>query len=386
MAATVERRIPVFSPTMDVLADMEARGLLHDTTGRTAMAARLAAGPITLYCGFDPTADSLHIGNLIGLLALRRFQAAGHRPIALAGGATGMIGDPSGRSDERKLLDDATLSANLAAIREQIGRILGSAEGWVLVDNREWTGELRLLDFLRDVGKHVTVNQMMAKESVRTRLQGEAGISYTEFTYMLLQAHDYLWLHEHHGCELQVGGSDQWGNITAGIDLIRRRASHAVHGLTWPLWLRSDGEKFGKSATGDNLWLGAHRTSPYQFFQYWMHVPDADARRFLLQLTLLPVPEVEAIVASHGAAPERREGQRALAREVTTVVHGAGAAAAAEAASAVLFGSDLDGVDPAVLAMVAEEVPTTTIDPERLIAGIDVVELLVETGLVLSKT
>jgi tyrosyl-tRNA synthetase len=370
---------------VDVLADLEARGLVHDSTDRTALARRLAEGRISVYYGCDPSADSLHIGNLIGLLVLRRFLAAGHHPIGLAGGATGMVGDPSGRSDERRLLDDATLDANLAVIKEQITRVLASDDGWTLVDNRDWTGGLSLLDFLRDVGKHVTVNQMVAKESVRSRLQGEGGISYTEFSYMLLQANDYLWLHENLGCELQIGGSDQWGNITAGIDLIRRRTGNPVHGVTWPLLLRSDGEKFGKSAGGDNVWLSPARTSPYRFFQYWMHVPDDDIERFLLQLTLLPVEEAADVAAAHRMAPERREGQRRLAREVTTIVHGPAAAAAAEAASLVLFGSPLDDVDAAAMEAVAAEVPTTTVDRRRLAPGLPLVELLAETGLASSR-
>lgn len=370
---------------MDVLADLDARGLVHDTTDRQVLAALLAERPITLYHGIDPSADSLHIGNLIGLLVLRRFQSAGHRPIALAGGATGMIGDPGGRSEERNLLDDQTLDVNLAAIKEQVTRILGPEGDWTLVDNREWTAPLPLLDFLRDVGKHVTVNQMIAKESVRARLQGESGISYTEFSYMLLQANDYLWLHEHLGCELQIGGSDQWGNITAGIDLIRRRTGHASHGLTWPLLLRSDGDKFGKSAVGENVWLSATRTSPYQFFQYWMRVPDADVERFLLQLTLLSVSEAQAAAAAHREAPERRQGQRLLAREVTRLVHGPQAAAAAESAAAVLFGSPLDGIDGATLEAVAGEVPTTVIEGSELESGLALVDLLAATGLAGSK-
>jgi tyrosyl-tRNA synthetase len=368
-----------------LLADLDARGLVHDSTDREALDARLSAGPIVLYYGCDPSAPSLHIGNLIGLLVLRRFQAAGHRPIALAGGATGMIGDPGGRSEERNLLDDGTLNANLAAIKEQITRILGPEVDWSLVDNREWTAGLPVLEFLRDVGKHVTVNQMIAKESVKTRLQSEAGISYTEFSYMLLQANDYLWLHENRGCELQIGGSDQWGNITAGIDLIRRRTGHAAHGLTWPLLLRSDGDKFGKSAAGDNVWLDPGLTSPYQFFQYWMRVPDADVERFLRQLTLLPADDAEAVAAAHRLAPERREGQRRLAREVTTLVHGPEATTAAEAAAGVLFGEPLHGVDRSTLDAITGEVPTTSVGRDELEAGVALADLLARTGLAGSK-
>jgi tyrosyl-tRNA synthetase len=364
----------------DLLADLEARGLVQDTTDREALAARLAEGPITLYCGFDPTADSMHVGNLIGVLALRRFAEAGHVAIGLAGGATGMIGDPSGKSEERNLLDDATLARNLDSIREQLGRIAGVE----LVDNGDWTKPVSFLEFLRDVGKHVTVNQMVAKESVKARMASDNGISYTEFSYMLIQANDFLHLHRARGCELQVGGSDQWGNITMGADLIRKVAGGHAHALTWPLLLRSDGKKFGKSETG-NVWLGAHRTSPYQFFQYWMQVPDADVERFLLQLTMLPVDEARAVAAAHAEAPHQRDGQRRLAREITTIVHGADAARDAEAASAILFGGDPRVATADSLAFVADEVPTTTVERARLAEGVDIVDLVVEAGLFKSK-
>jgi tyrosyl-tRNA synthetase len=364
----------------DLLADLEARGLVQDTTDRDALAERLAAGPITLYYGTDPTADSMHVGNLIGVLMLRRFVDAGHVPIALAGGATGMIGDPSGKSEERNLLDTAALEHNLAGLREQLSRIAGVE----LVDNSDWTSPVGFLEFLRDVGKHVTVNQMVAKESVKARMAGDQGISYTEFSYMLIQANDYLHLHRTRGVELQVGGSDQWGNITLGADLIRKTTGHHVHALTWPLLLRSDGRKFGKSEAG-NVWLGARRTSPYQFFQYWMQVADADVERFLLQLTLLPVEECRAVAAAHATEPHRRAGQRRLAREVTTFVHGAAAADAAEAASAILFGGDPRNATAEAFGFLAGEVPTFTTGRGRLESGLDVVELLVESGVFKSK-
>ena len=365
---------------VSLLADLEARGLIQDTTDREALAARLAEGPITLYYGTDPTADSMHVGNLIGVLMLRRFADTGHVPIALAGGATGMIGDPSGKSDERNLLDDASLAANVAGIGGQLERIAGVE----LVDNGEWTKPMSFLEFLRDVGKHVTVNQMVAKESVKARMEGESGISFTEFSYMLIQAHDYLHLHRARGVDLQIGGSDQWGNITLGADLIRKVTGDHVHALTWPLLLRSDGRKFGKSEAG-NVWLGAHRTSPYQFFQYWMQLPDADIERFLLQLTLLRVEEAKSVAASHAEAPHQREGQRRLAREVTTLVHGADAARDAEAASAILFGGDPRDASAESLAFVADEVPTTTVERGRLHEGVDLVDLLVEAGVFKSK-
>jgi tyrosyl-tRNA synthetase len=369
-----------------ILDDLEARDLVHDSTDRTAMAGRLAGGPISLYYGCDPTADSLHVGNLIGLLVLRRFQDAGHRPVALAGGATGMVGDPSGRSEERNLLDDETLSANVAAIKAQMARIIDFDDGRaLLVDNREWTAGMGVLDFLRDVGKHVTVNQMLARESVKARLAGENGISYTEFSYMLLQAHDYLHLHRRLGVTLQIGGSDQWGNILAGIDLIRRSDGAAAHGLSWPLITAPDGSKLGKS-TGDGVWLDPARTRPYQFFQHWMQTDDRQVREFLGKFTLLPLPEVEAVAADHAEHPERRAGQRRLAEEVTRLVHGPGATAAAAEATGVLFGGSPLAAGPDALAVVAEEVPTAPLPGEaELAAGVDVVPLLVESGLASSK-
>ena len=314
---------------MDLLADLDARGLVQDTTDRAALAARLAEGPVTVYHGMDPSADSLHTGNLIGLIALRRFQLAGHRPIALAGGATGMIGDPGGRSSERNLLDEETLRANVQAIKAQISRVLGPEGDWELVDNYEWTRDVPLLGFLRDVGKHMTVNQMVARESVKARMASEHGISFTEFSYMLLQANDYWWLHEHKGCELQIGGSDQWGNILSGVDLIRRRDGATVHALCWPLLTAPDGSKLGKS-TGASIWLDPAKTSPYQLFQHFVNTDDRQVRQMLLWFTLLPVEDIEAVVREHEAAPEHRKAQRVLAREVTALVHGADEAAKAE--------------------------------------------------------
>ncbi|MFM8382124.1 MAG: tyrosine--tRNA ligase, partial [Actinomycetota bacterium] len=323
------------------LADLEARGLIHDSTDRRSLADRLAEGPIGVYVGFDPTADSLHVGNLLGQIMLRRFQLAGHRPVVLAGGATGMVGDPGGRSEERNLLDRETLTRNVAGVKRQLEKILdfGGAHAARLVDNADWTAPMGVLEFLRDVGKHFTVNQMVAKESVRARMESENGISYTEFSYMLLQAHDFCHLCQAEGVEMQMGGSDQWGNITAGIDLIRRRLNRPAFGLTWPLLTRSDGKKMGKSVQGA-LWLDPDKTSPYQFRQYWMQVPDEDVERFLLQLTLLAVPEISEIMADHRGRPEQRIAQQRLAREVTTLVHGPAAEKAAAEATTVLFGGD----------------------------------------------
>jgi tyrosyl-tRNA synthetase len=371
-----------------ILDDLAARGLLQDHTDLDALRRRLAEGMTTVYAGFDPTADSLHIGNLVPLLVLRRFQDAGHRPIALAGGATGMIGDPSGRSDERSLLDDATLDAHLAGIVPQLERLLDFTAGAnqaSVVDNRTWTAPMSALDFLRDVGKHVTVNAMLAKESVRSRLEGEAGISYTEFSYMLLQANDFCWLHEHLDCELQVGGSDQWGNITAGIDLIRRCRGARVHGLTVPLIVRADGAKFGKTADGA-VWLSAERTSPYAFYQYWINVDDRDVERFLLQLTLLAVPAVHEIVAAHAEAPHRRDAQRRLAHEVTALIHGEEAADAAATASRLLFGGDPGDAPVSSFAMLELELPTGRVGGADLATGVGAVDLAVATGLVTSRS
>lgn len=369
----------------DLLDDLDRRGLVHETTDRAALAARLAEGQVGVYYGCDPTAPSLHVGNLIGLVLLRRFQDAGHRPIALAGGATGMIGDPSGRSEERNLLDDAVLSANVAAIKEQMGRIVDlSAPGAALVDNRDWTKDLTLLEFLRDVGKHATVNQMLARESVKQRLASEQGISFTEFTYMLLQARDYLWLHDNLGCELQVGGSDQWGNILSGVDLIRRVRGRTAHALCWPLMLAADGTKLGKT-TGARIWLDPARTSPYAFYQHWMQTDDRDLRRMLAQMTLLPVEEIDELVAAHEEAPARREGQRALAEAVTTLVHGPDEARAAAEAATILFGGDPRAASPEALAAVAAEVPTAALEAgEDLGAGVELAPVLVRAGLVAS--
>jgi tyrosyl-tRNA synthetase len=370
---------------MDLLADLEARGLVHDSTDRAALAARLADGPIGVYVGFDPTADSLHAGHLMGQITLRRFQLAGHRPYPLAGGATGMVGDPGGRSEERNLLDRETLRHNVACIKRQLERILDFEPGPAqakLVDNADWTEQMGLLDFLRDVGKHVTVNQMLAKESVRARVESDSGISYTEFSYMLLQANDFLHLFEHEGVEMQMGGSDQWGNITAGIDLIRRRRGAPAYGLTWPLVTGSDGQKMGKSV-GGALWLDPARTSPYQFHQYWLQIPDDDAERYLPKLTFRAVADIEELLASHARAPERRVAQRALADDVTSLVHGVDASRAAAEAAEVLFGGDPLGASAAALDTLAGEIPTSRVEPGDV--G-DVVELLVTTELATSKS
>jgi tyrosyl-tRNA synthetase len=361
-----------------LLDDLRARGLVQECTDEPGLAARLAEGPMTLYNGCDPTARSLHVGNLLGLLVLRRFQDAGHRALALVGGATGMIGDPSGRSEERNLLDEETLTANVAAIKAQIARIvdLSDERRGALVDNRDWTGEVTFLSFLRDVGKHVTVGTMLARESVKTRMASEHGISYTEFSYMLIQANDFLHLERELDCQLQVGGSDQLGNMVGGIDLIRRVRQRPAWALAWPLLTAPDGTKLGKT-TGARIWLDPELTSPYQFFQHWMATDDRQVEQFLLQFTLLPVAEVAALVEAHRQDPGARAAHRVLAREVTALVHGEAEAQAAEGASAVLFGAPLDDATPAALAAVAREVGAVPVAPSDLEAGVDLVDALV---------
>ena len=365
-----------------ILDDLKARGLIQDHTDEAALRARLSDGPITVYCGFDPTADSLHVGNLVPLLLLRRFQDHGHRPIALAGGATGMIGDPSGRSDERNLLDDETLDRNLEAIKGQLASLLDIGGVAQIVDNRDWMLNKTALEFLRDVGKLITVNTMLAKESIRARLDGEHGISYTEFSYMLLQANDFVELFDGSGCEMQVGGSDQWGNITAGIDMVRRRFSKPAYGLTVPLITRADGAKFGKSAEGA-VYLSPTKTLPYEFHQYFLRTDDRDAERFLLQLTLLSVEDVGVIMGTHNAAPEQRHAQSALADAVTELIHGPAEVRKARLAAGALFGGgdlDAEGLD-ALRGIVAE----TSVEGSLATGDDAVVNLLVATGVCSSK-
>ncbi|MGA1261808.1 MAG: tyrosine--tRNA ligase, partial [Ilumatobacteraceae bacterium] len=303
----------------DVVTEFASRGLIHDSTDRGELSQRATSAQLAAYVGFDPTSDSLHIGNLLGQISLRRLQLLGHRPIVLAGGATGMVGDPSGRSEERNLLDSDTLAANVANIKQQLERLLDFENGSnaaTLVDNADWTRDVSVLEFLRDVGKHITVNQMMAKDSVKSRLADENGLSYTEFSYMLLQANDFRHLCEHHDCEMQMGGSDQWGNITAGIDLIRKRLGRSAYGLTWPLLTKSDGSKFGKTADGA-VWLDAKKTSPYQFRQFWVQVSDDDIEQLLPRFSLQSLDEISVLLDAQRANPAARPAQRALAREMT---------------------------------------------------------------------
>lgn len=380
-----------------LLEDLQARGLVQDTTDRAELAERLSS-QASIYVGFDPTAGSLHAGNLVGLLFLRRFQNAGHRVVSLAGGATGMIGDPSGKSDERNLLDDEGLAKNLAGIVPQLRQFLDFDSGHnpaKLLDNRAWTVGVPVIQFLRDVGKHITVNQMIAKESVKARMgRGEdldqrtdqvQGISFTEFSYMLLQAHDFYWLYEHEGVELQGGGSDQWGNITLGIDLIRRKAQGSGFGITWPLLTKPDGTKYGKTAGGDTIWLSPEQMSPYRFYQAWLQVDDDELSKLLLQLTFLSLSEVNQAVVTHSEAPHQRSGQKLLAFELTSLVHGAAAAESAVAASDALFGGSVADLDLPTLSMLAAEVPTTVVSSDLLGQDGNLVDLLISTELASSK-
>jgi len=370
---------------MDLIAELEARGLVHDTTDAAALRARLAAGPIGLYIGFDPTADSLHVGHLVGQLFMRRFQMQGHRPFPLAGGATGMIGDPGGRSEERNLLDDDTLRHNVERIKGQLSKLLDFGPGpfqATLVNNADWTTPISMLEFLRDVGKHFTVNQMIAKDSVRSRIDSEHGISYTEFSYMLLQANDFRHLYETHGVEAQAGASDQWGNITAGVELVRRRLGKQAFAITHPLMVKSDGAKFGKSV-GGAVWLDPQRTSPYQFRQFWMQVDDQMVATYSRMLSLRPLDELHALLDDHEQAPERRLAQRALADELTSLVHGRQAAEAAAQAASVLFGGDPTSASADVLQVVAAEAPSVELPAD--IEGLRVHELLIEAGVAKSN-
>ena len=348
----------------ELLADLRERDLIFQIAGEDVLDEWLSAEPRTLYCGFDPTADSLHIGSLVPLLVLRRFQEAGHRPIALVGGATGLIGDPSFKTAERQLSTPEVVADWVAKIREQVSQFIdfeGDHPARV-VNNLDWTADLTALDFLRDVGKHFSVNNMIGKESVRQRLDREgAGISFTEFTYMILQSFDFSELYRLHGCGLQIGGSDQWGNITGGIDLTRRLHGAQVFGLTLPLVTKADGTKFGKTESG-TIWLDAHRTSPYAFYQFWLGTADADAYRFLRYFTFLPIEDIVAVEQADAERSGRPEAQRILAKEVTRLVHGDEGLSAAERITEALFSGDPSTLAEADLEQLAlDGLPTDTI-------------------------
>ena len=374
---------------MGIIEELEWRELISDCTHLDELQDRLSNGPITLYCGFDPTADSLHVGSLVPLLALRRFQQFGHRPILVAGGATGSIGDPSGKTAERQLLTYEQLKANIQGVKKQLGSFMvfeGVDNAAQLVDNADWTTPLSYLDVLRDIGKHFKVNTMISKESVRARMEDrEVGISYTEFSYMILQALDFFHLFEKYQCELQIGGSDQWGNITAGIDLIHRKNNKQSYGLTLPLITNSDGTKFGKTESGA-VWLDVDRTSIYQFYQFWVRVDDRDVIRYLKFFTFLAQEEIEHLAKLHEAEPHARIAHKALAEEVTKLVHGETAMTEAVRASEILFGGDLDGITEATFCELAREVPTCELGIDRFSGeGIWLPEILNESGLAQSR-
>jgi tyrosyl-tRNA synthetase len=386
--------------------DLAFRGLIHQVTD-PALLKRLDAGGLTVYAGFDPTADSLHVGSMLQLCTLRRFQLAGHRPISLAGGGTGLIGDPGGKQDERAMLTKEVLEGYLAGIRPQLGQFLDLSDA-LLLDNSAWLSQLGMLEFLRDVGKHFTVNQMVAKDSVKTRFdRPDQGISYTEFSYMLLQAYDFFRLHVDHGCDLQIGGSDQWGNITAGIELTRKKLGKQVFGLTLPLITNADGTKFGKTEAGA-IWLDPKRTSVYKFYQFWINMADADVIRYLKFFTFLTKEEIESLEKQHKENPGARVAHRRLAVEVTSMIHSDDAMMETVEASNILFGPIHQGLDEAdateydlekILKRAAKktvahllfenivgEIPTKEIEKSKLDGeGLPLVELLVHAGLCSSK-
>jgi tyrosyl-tRNA synthetase len=363
----------------DVFELLAARGFVQDAT--PGLAERLRAGPVTAYAGFDPTADSLHVGSLVPVMAMAWLQRLGHTPIALVGGGTGMVGDPSGKRTERPVMSLEQVDRNAQAIGRQLQRFLSfeGANGARLRNNADWLRRLALMEFLRDTGKHFTLSFMLQKESVASRL--DAGISYTEFSYMLIQAYDFWHLYKTEDCELQLGGSDQWGNITAGTHLVDKREGRSVHGLVCPLITTASGAKFGKSE-GGNVWLDPERTSPYHFYQFWLNTDDRDVERYLRLFTFLPLERIAAVIAGHAADPGRREAQRVLAREVTATVHGEAAAEAAMQTSAALFRRG-DGAElpPETLA----DMPERRVSRARLPDGLPVIEVLVASGLASSK-
>ncbi|MFC4690509.1 tyrosine--tRNA ligase [Dokdonia genika] len=373
--------------------ELKWRGMVHDAMPQTEE--HLMEVMRSAYVGFDPTADSLHIGNLVPIMLLAHFQRAGHRPVALVGGATGMIGDPSGKSSERNLLDEETLRHNQECVRKQLSQFLdftsGAENQALMVNNYDWMKEFSFLDFIRDVGKHITVNYMMAKDSVKNRLTGESadGMSFTEFTYQMVQGYDFLHLYKNNDCTLQMGGSDQWGNITTGTELIRRIAGGKGYALTCPLITKSDGSKFGKSE-GGNVWLDANRTSPYKFYQYWLNTSDEDAAKYIKIFTFLDREEIEALIETHKEAPHQRALQKRLAEEVTTTVHDEEALKKAIAASNMLFGKstseDLKSLDEATFLDVFEGVPQAEIAKTEIEAGLDMIAALAEkTGFLKSN-
>ncbi|HIP48157.1 MAG TPA: tyrosine--tRNA ligase [Lutibacter sp.] len=367
------------------VAELRWRGLVHDSIPDTEE--YLNKNKTTGYIGFDPTADSLHIGSLVPILVLKHFQNAGHKPIALVGGATGMVGDPSGKSAERNLLDEATLNKNVAGVKEQLDRFLDfnseKENKAILVNNYDWMKEISIIEFVRDIGKHLTVNYMMAKDSVKKRLGSESqeGMSFTEFTYQLFQGYDFLHLYENFDCKIQMGGSDQWGNITTGTELIRRKAQGKAYALTVPLITKADGTKFGKTE-GGNIWLDANKTSPYKFYQYWLNTTDTDAEKYIKIFTFLNQETIEALIKEHQETPHLRLLQKRIGEEVTTMTHGKEAYDNALKASQILFGKstsdDLKSLDEQTFLDVFEGVPQAEITPLDLEAGLDIIAALNE--------
>ncbi len=374
---------------MNIYEELQWRGLISDCTDAAELQRQLAVRPVTLYCGFDPTADSLHVGSLVPLIALRRFQNAGHCPIAVAGGATGSIGDPSGKTAERQLLTKDQIAANIAAVRPQLARLLDfnlQPNRASLVDNADWTAGISFLEFLRDIGKYISVNSMVAKDSVRTRMEDrESGISYTEFSYMLLQGFDFYHLRKTFQCELQIGATDQWGNITVGTELTRKKLGATVWGLVFPLLTKADGTKFGKTEAG-TVWLDSKKTSVYRFYQFWINTDDRDVIRYLKYFTFLTREEIDALETAHSTNPGAREAHRALAKSVTDLIHGEAATQEAIRASDVLFGAPLDGISAATFSDIVGEVPTKSIETAKLaVPGMLLTEALVHAGLCSSK-
>lgn len=373
----------------DLFSDLQWRGLIHQTTADEHLQSWLASDSRTVYAGFDPTANSLHVGSLLPVMLLRRFQKAGHRPIAIVGGATGMIGDPSGKSAERNLLSEEQLSANLAGIEAQMRHLLDfdcGEQSAVLVNNHDWMSQFSYIEFLRDVGKNFPVNVMMQKDSVKSRLGSEAGLSYTEFSYMLLQAYDFVHLNKQYGCEMQIGGSDQWGNVTAGIDLGRRMLGTQLYGMTCPLLTKTDGSKMGKTESGA-IWLSPDKTSPYAFYQYWVNVADEDAGMCLRFLTELGREEILALDESMELEPHKRASQKRLAEELTRLIHGDEGVEKALKATDVFFGAEIEDLDDQDLAHIFADVPSSEQEFSALDhdGGLSVVDAFVRSGLSKSK-
>ena len=370
----------------DVFEELKWRGMVYDHV--EGVQDLLAREKVTIYNGFDATADSLHIGHMVPLIALARLQRFGHHPIALAGGGTTMIGDPSGKATERKLITREEVEANVDSIKKQLAHFLDfdvKANPARVMNNADWLLELNLVNFLRDIGKHFTINAMINKESVKTRLEREEGLSFTEFSYMLMQSYDFLHLYQHEGCKLQTGGSDQWGNITAGAELIRRAIGGSAFGMVYPLITKADGSKFGKTESG-SVWLSAERTSPYRFHQFWLNTDDRDVVPYLKYFTFLTQTEIEELEQAVAAHPEQREAQRRLAREMTLTVHGNTALAKAEQAAQVLFGGAMDGLSATEIADIFADVPSSTLARERISGGgLAMIDLLADSGVTQSK-